>query len=148
MKVTFRPADASAALPRLVARVVEQDRLPEGLDPVTVEAAKASRFAGRPGQLHESFVGADGGVQRSVLLGIGEGGLGARSEALERAGAALVGRYLTSGEAAVALDLTGSTLGADETAALLLGAVLRAWRHVVGMAASAGDALPLNGKRQ
>src|SRR5690348_15540657 len=104
MKVTFRAADSSAPLPRLVARLGGQDRLPEGLDPVSLEAAKASRFAGRRAQLHESFVAGDGGVRRMVLLGIGEGVAGGRGEALERAGAALVARYLTSGETAVALD--------------------------------------------
>ena len=125
MKITF-----AAALPhdvRLVARLAGQNALPDGLDPVLAEAAAATRFAGTPGQVFEGFTARDGGVVRLALAGIGEPG-GERTVALERAGAALVAKYLSSGETTLALDLTGAGLDAAGTAALLTGARLRGWR--------------------
>ena len=56
MKVTFAaPGAPASAIPRLVVRVVEQDKLPSGLDAGVADAARASRFAGKLGQVFESF---------------------------------------------------------------------------------------------
>ena len=41
-----------------VARIVNVDALPADLDAVLVEGARASRFSGKTGQLHEGFVAA------------------------------------------------------------------------------------------
>jgi leucyl aminopeptidase len=51
-----------------------------------------------------------------------------RLSALERAGAALTAKYLTSGETALGIDFTGSGLSAEEAVAVLFGALLRGWR--------------------
>ncbi|HUQ14095.1 MAG TPA: leucyl aminopeptidase [Novosphingobium sp.] len=128
MKVTFVGSGASA-LPRLVAHVVEQDKLPADLDATTAEAARASRFAGKLGQTFESFANGEGGVRRNVMVGIGEPSDPARAQAFERAGAAVTARYLCSGETCVAFDLTGGNFSPDEVSALLVGAVLRGWRY-------------------
>ncbi len=133
MKVTFAAPGASTSTgdPRLIARVVEQDRLPSGLDAVAVEGARASRFSGKLGQVFDYFAGGAGGVRREVLVGIGEPSSAARTQAFERAGAAIAAKYLCSGETAVTYDLSGSSATAEEVAALLLGTVLRGWRHDV-----------------
>jgi leucyl aminopeptidase len=74
----------------------------------------------------ESFVETGGTVTRQALVGMGKAE--DRTNGLERAGAALAARYLTSGESAVAIDLTGTTIDAAGVAALLLGLRLRSWR--------------------
>ena len=91
MKVTFvaKGALAPASPPQPVVRVVEQDKLPKGLDAVVAEGARASRFSGKVGQVFESFGKGEGGVRREVLVGIGEPAPEARLQAFERAGAAI-----------------------------------------------------------
>ncbi|WP_313439847.1 leucyl aminopeptidase [Novosphingobium sp.] len=135
--------DAAAAAPaRLVARFVNQDAIPADVEPVLVEGAKASRFSGKAGQIFEGFVERDGKTVRVALAGIGAADAADRKGAVERAGAAVVGKYLTSGETAVTLDLTGAGLSADEAAGVLLGAVLRAWRLDTYRTKLAEDAKP------
>lgn len=129
MKVVFRTSDAP--LPRLVARLVTQDALPADLDAVVREGAAAARFSGKAGQVFEAFVAGDGGVKRLALAGIGKVGAAERITNLEKAGAALTAKYLTSGEAALAIDFTGTGLSGAEAAAVLFGARLRGWRHDV-----------------
>ncbi len=130
MKVVFRTADAPQ--PRLVARLVAQDALPADLDAVLREGAAAARFTGKAGQTHEAFVAADGGVKRLALAGTGRADADSdRTANLEKAGAALTARYLTSGETALAIDFTGSGLTGAEAASVLFGARLRGWRHDV-----------------
>ncbi|MGH6786290.1 MAG: leucyl aminopeptidase [Novosphingobium sp.] len=114
---------------RLVARVVDQDRLPGDLDPALAEAARSGRFTGKAGQTAEGLVAHNGGYARRALAGAGEAGAKDRLAALEKAGATLTARYLTSGETALAIDFTGSSLSAGEAAAVLLGARLRGWRY-------------------
>lgn len=114
-----------------VAHVVNQDSLSATLDPVLTEGAKASRFSGKAGQLHEGFVGRDGAVVRVALAGAGEKGAKDRIAALERAGAAITAKYIASGETTVTIDLSDAGLGAAEAAAVILGARLRGWRHDV-----------------
>jgi len=125
MKVSFNSAsDTSGA--RLVARIVEQDKLPADLDRANAEGTRAARFTGKAGQVFESFVERGGEVVRVALAGAGPNG-DSRSAALERAGAALAAKYLTSGETSIALDAAG--LDAESVASVLLGLRLRAWRH-------------------
>ncbi|MFM5954549.1 MAG: leucyl aminopeptidase [Novosphingobium sp.] len=112
-----------------VAYVVDQEALPSTLDAVVAEGARASRFAGKSGQLHEAFVSRDGAVVRIALAGAGEPGSKDRSAALERAGAAITAKYLASGVTGLTIDFTGTRLSANDVAAVLLGARLRGWRH-------------------
>ncbi len=125
MKIKF----VGAASTRLVARIVDQDRLPADLEAALIEGARASRFSGRAGQVFEGFVAREGGVQRIALAGAGEPGAAERTANLEKAGAALTAKYAASGETVLAINLAGSSLSAGDVAALLLGARLRAWRH-------------------
>jgi leucyl aminopeptidase len=125
MQITFRQAsDAGSA--RLLARVVEQDKLPDDLERPLAEGARAARFTGKTGQLFEGFVERNGAVVRVALAGTGNGGEG-RTAALERAGAALAAKYLRSGETTLALEAAG--LAPGELASVLTGLSLRAWRH-------------------
>jgi leucyl aminopeptidase len=115
--------------PRFIARLAAPELMPEGIETVLAAGAKAARFTGKAGQIHEGFVEQDGGLVRLALVGTGEAGGTGRAGSLERAGAALASRYLTSGETALTLDLAGTDLTGTETAALLLGMRLRSWRH-------------------
>ena len=128
MQITFRAA-ADTSTPRLLARIVDQDSLPADLSRSDAEGAAAARFSGKTGQVFESFAEADGRVVRRVLVGAGKADADDRAAALEKAGAALTARYLTSGEKALALDVAGGKLSASEVASVLLGARLRGWRH-------------------
>ncbi|MFN3516967.1 MAG: leucyl aminopeptidase [Novosphingobium sp.] len=128
MQIEFVTSPVSATTSP-IAHVVDQEALPAGLEPVVAEGARASRFAGKTGQLHEAFVSRDGAVVRVVLAGAGEPESPDRSAALERAGAAITAKYLASGETALTIDFTGTRLTAGEVASVLLGARLRGWRH-------------------
>jgi leucyl aminopeptidase len=119
MKIAF-----AAAVP---ATLVNQDSVPAGLEPVLATAARASRFAGKVGQVFDHFAERDGTVVRIALVGAGEPGDNRRA-ALEKAGAALTAKFLTSGETGVVLDLSHSGLSAQDAASVLLGARLRGWR--------------------
>jgi leucyl aminopeptidase len=125
MQVSFNSAATSASA-RLVARIVEQGKLPDDLERAVAEGARAARFSGKAAQVFEAFVERGGEVVRLVLVGAGPNGDG-RQAALERAGAALAAKYLTSGEDTIALDAAG--LDAQAVASVLLGLRLRAWRH-------------------
>jgi leucyl aminopeptidase len=129
MKIEFRAADAST--PRLVARFVEQDRLPAELGAAVTEGVRASRFTGKAGQVFETFIERDGRVERLALVGIGSDADDERRSALERGGAALAAKYMSAGEPALALDGQASGLGPEELAAVLSGLVLRTWRYDV-----------------
>ena len=130
MKFAFRDA-ADASLPRLCALIVNQDALPPDLETSVVEGAKAARFTGKPGQVFETYVERDGAVLRLALAGAGQSGSADRDSALERAGAALAARFLTSGESGMALDLSRAGLSAEQAASVMLGLRLRSWRHDV-----------------
>ncbi len=127
MKVTFSDTVPSDA--RLVAHIADKGKLPEGLEAALVEGAKSARFKGTSGQVFEGFVERDGTVVRVAIAGAGDPGGARRTNNLEKAGAALTAKYLTSGEGALAMDLSGSGLDAGAAAAVLLGLRLRAWRH-------------------
>lgn len=125
---------------RVVARLVNQDAFPADLEPVLLEGAKASRFSGKAGQVFEGFVERSGKVVRVALAGIGAPSAKDRRSAIEKAGAAVVARYLTSGETELTLDVNGADLSAEEVAGALTGAVLRSWRHDVYRTKLADDA--------
>ncbi len=141
MKIQFL-SSPNAAAGRVVARLVDQDALPGDLAAVVVEGARAGRFTGKTGQVHEGFVASDGSVTRLALVGSGAAKDAGRIANLEKAGAALTAKYLTSGETAVVLDLTGSALSAAEAAAVLLGARLRGWRYDIYRTRLADDQKP------
>jgi leucyl aminopeptidase len=128
MKISFREA-ADASGQRLLARLVEQDKLPDDLERPLAEGARTARFTGGAGQVFDGFAERGGTVVRVALAGIGAGDDPARGAALEKAGAALAAKYLTSGEDTLALDASG--LDAAALAAVLLGLRLRGWRHDV-----------------
>ena len=128
MKIEFVAAPLPASASPL-AVLVNQDALPEGLDPALIEAAKAGRFTGKAAQLVEQFVTRDGAVVRMALAGAGEPAAKDRLSALERAGAAITAKYLASGVTALTIDLTGAGLNAAQACAVLLGARLRGWRY-------------------
>ncbi|KLE33315.1 leucyl aminopeptidase [Aurantiacibacter gangjinensis] len=127
MDITFTPA-LQADTARIVARIVAQDDMPSDLPRAMIEGAEASRFKGKAGQVFDGFQEVDGNVVRMALVGAGKPDDRERMAKLEKAGAALTAKYLTSGEEAVALDVASSDLSAEETAAVLSGARLRAWR--------------------
>ena len=130
MRIEFVAAAPPVATGPVVT-LVNQDALPAGLEAALIEGAKASRFTGKTGQLHEGFVSRAGSVVRAALAGTGEAASKDRTAALERAGAAITAKYLASGATQVTLDLTGSGLTAAQASAVLLGARLRGWRHDV-----------------
>jgi leucyl aminopeptidase len=131
MKIQFLDAvPTSGATPDtgILVRLVDQDGLPATLEGELVEAAKAARFSGKAGQVFEGFVARDGKVVRVAFAGLGEPGAKDRTTAAEKAGVALVAKYLASGATALTLDLSQGAFTAEEVTALLLGARLRAWR--------------------
>ena len=127
MTIVF--ASSGDTRPRLVARLVAEGSLPADLAAPVREAAAASRFTGKTGQVFEAFTHDAGGLTRLALAGIGKATGTDRLAALERAGGALVAKYLTSGETVLGIDFAGSALTAAEAAAVLLGARLRGWRY-------------------
>lgn len=125
MQIQFASPAQSTATTR--ARLISGDAFPADLDPVLATGARASRFAGKAGQLFEGFVARGDATVRAVLLGVGDLEKD-RAASLEKAGAALTAKYLASGEEVVSVDLTGAELTGADVAAFLLGARLRGWR--------------------
>jgi leucyl aminopeptidase len=120
----------AAAIPAgtpIVARVVDLDVLPQGLEPTLAAGAKAARFKGRPGQVFDGFAERGGEIVRVVLTGAGEKGEEGRAANLEKAGAALAAKYLRSGAESIALEADG--LSAEEVACVVMGLRLRSWRY-------------------
>ncbi len=125
MQIEFT-ATVPAGTP-IVARVVDQDALPDGLERAISEGARAARFKGRAGQVFDGFAERDEAVVRIALSGAGEKGDEARLANLEKAGAALAAKYAASGVETLAVELDGLT--AEEAAAVLMGLRLRTWRY-------------------
>ncbi len=125
MQITF--SDTVPADIRLVARVAWKGAsidLPQHL----AFGAKSSRFEGKVGQVFEYWDERGDEGQRNALLGGGAKDAKAVSSHLEKAGAALTAKFLTSGEKALTIDLTDSGVTAEGAASLLMGARLRGWR--------------------
>ena len=127
MQINFSDSIPSGA--RLVAQFVDQGKLPDGLESAIVEGARDARFTGKTGQVFETFVERGGSVVRFVLVGAGKSDAADRTAAFEKAGAALAGKYLTSGAEEVAIDFAGSACTASQVAAILFGLRLRSWRY-------------------
>lgn len=136
--------DFSQTIPagtKLVALIANKGAMPAGLETSLVEGAKTARFKGNAGQVFDGFVERSGEILRVAIAGAGDpsggdngnngGGAkaGDRRTNLEKAGAALTAKFLTSGETSIVLDLTDSGLGAKDAASVLLGVRLRGWRH-------------------
>ena len=111
--------------------IANKDDLPTRLERAIVEGAAAARFKGSPGQFFEGFVEREDKVVRVALAGAGnpDAEPHRREEALEKAGAVLAAKYLTSGERDLVLDFASSDLDAAGAASVLLGLRLRSWRH-------------------
>ena len=124
MQIEFTPHRPEGS--RLIAHVADKGKLPESLERVLAEGARAARFAGRAGQIFEGFVERDGRVVRVAVAGAGEPASERRVQHLERAGSALAARFQSAGEETIVLDAGG--LSAEELASVLLGLRLRAWR--------------------
>ena len=127
MQILFTAAPPAQA--RLSAMIVNQGEMPSGLDPVLTEGARASRFKGSAGQVFEGFAQVDGATKRIALVGAGETGGDNRRLNLERAGGAVIAKYLRSGEEALVIDLSAAGLSAQDAGAVLLGAKLRSWAY-------------------
>ncbi|WP_126175339.1 leucyl aminopeptidase [Tsuneonella rigui] len=125
MKIEF--ASAVPAGTQIVARIVAQDSLPNGLEPTLAHGAQAARFKGKAGQVFDGSAERDGQIVRVALAGAGEPGDEGRIANLEKAGAALAAKYATSGSDSIAIEADGLT--AEELAAVLTGLRLRAWRY-------------------
>jgi len=111
-----------------IATALFDDGWEQRLDPKLAEAAKKARFKARAGELFEGFVEGEGGIQRHALVGMGKPDSKQRALHVERAGAALAGRYLCSGVRKLAVDVSKAALGGEEAAGLALGLRLRGWR--------------------
>ncbi|WP_095011669.1 leucyl aminopeptidase [Tsuneonella mangrovi] len=127
MKIEFAAAVPEDA--RLVARIVNEGAPIDGLERAITDGAAAARFKGRAGQCFEGFAERAGHLVRVAIAGAGKADDADRAINCEKAGAALAGKYLRSGEAAIAVDLSGFT--AAEATSILLGLRLRSWRYDV-----------------
>lgn len=127
MKIQFLDAGVKSEAGILV-RPVNQDALPAELETVLADGARQSRFSGKAGQVFEGFASREGKTVRVVLAGLGEADGAERTAAAEKAGGAVAAKYLTSGQTALAIDLSGSDLSSADAIALLMSARLRAWR--------------------
>ncbi|MDZ3831583.1 MAG: leucyl aminopeptidase [Sphingopyxis sp.] len=86
-------------------------------------AAGQARFEGAAGAIAETTAIDGGRARRLLLVGIGEG----TRHDLERGGAALTGRLLTSGVQSVHVDFAGQG-DEEDVLSFAMGAKLRAWR--------------------
>ncbi len=126
MQITF---GASAPSGSPIVHVVNKGETPAGLEGALVEGAEASRFKGKAGQVFEGFATRDDETVRLAMAGAGDAEADNRRANLEKAGAAIAAKYLRSGVGAIALDLSGAGLSADQAVSVLLGLRLRGWRH-------------------
>jgi len=126
MQVQFLDAASTSGSP-LVARLVNQDAIPADLEPLLAEGAKRSRFSGKVGQIYEGFAERGGRTVRVALAGVGRPEAKERGANIEKAAAALAGKYLRSGESEILIDFTGSGISAEEAAAALQAARMRGW---------------------
>jgi leucyl aminopeptidase len=126
-----------AADAALLALPVEKDGLERarlGVLPAQAQAlvrgaAAAASFDGEAGAIAEVFVPEGEGVRRIALVGVG----GGSEPDWERAGGALVARYLVGGPAELMVDLASldSAPPAPAIARFAGAAAQRAWRHDV-----------------
>lgn len=127
-----RPADAEVIV--LPVEKNALDRLqPAGLaadiGSLVRDAAAANRFEGEAGTMSEVFASVDGTLRRIVLVGIG----GANEPDCERAGGAIVSRFLASGVTSLTVDFSAlaAAPAAKATARFAAGAAQKSWRYDV-----------------
>ncbi len=123
MEIILSPAAASDSGCRIYPVAKDAPIAPPVAQPALVEeAAKAARFRGEAGGWAECFVLDGGKAVRVALIGTGAGS----SSDMEKAGAAISARLLTSGTTLASVQ--AESLSVEQAAALALGARLRAWR--------------------
>ncbi len=127
MQIQF--TDSPPANVRLRARIVNRGETLAGFDSALVDGASAARFNGSAGQVFEGFAMESGSLRRIAVSGAGEPDADKRRQNVERAGAALAAKYMTSGEREMVLDLGHADLSGEEAAAALLAVRLRGWRY-------------------
>ncbi len=132
ISIQFAPDRGNAAALVLPIASGGNDRIAQaGLDDAVATlvagAARAGRFEGEAGSVAEVFVPAGDEAGRVILIGIGDGG----EAAMEKAGGALVGRFLLSGLTVMTVDF--STLetppSGKAVARFAATATQRGWRH-------------------
>ncbi|MEA3013564.1 MAG: leucyl aminopeptidase [Sphingomonadales bacterium] len=133
MKVTFaaRRPEGPYALAILVrGDDMLNDRL-AGLDEaarrLAARSAEAQRFEREAAAVAETFVAEGESARRLLLVGLGKGKEDVA--AYEKAGGALTGRLLTSGETRLVIDVSGLDLDAQAAARIGFGAAARSWRY-------------------
>ena len=94
---------------------------------IAARAADAQRFERELGGIAETFLAEGDDVRRLLIVGLG--GQPEADGGFERAGGALTGRLLISGESKLVVDLTGSGLDGNAAARLAFGAAARSWRY-------------------
>ncbi|MXO47012.1 leucyl aminopeptidase [Erythrobacter vulgaris] len=129
MHIQFSQSRPQSA--RLIAHVVDKGKLPSVTNAAMRAGADAARFKGSAGQTFDGFIELGETVARLAIAGAGDRNDEARLANLEKAGAALAGKYQSSGDKEMVLDLSESGLSADEAAHVLLGLRLRNWRYDV-----------------
>ncbi|MEL7197636.1 MAG: leucyl aminopeptidase [Pseudomonadota bacterium] len=127
MQITFTQSPPENV--RLHARIVNSGADLTQMGAAIADGAKAARFKGGVGHVFEAFAADEGVLQRIALAGAGETDADKRRLNVERAGAVLTAKYLTSGETEMVLDLGHADLSGEEAAAALLGVRLRGFRH-------------------
>ncbi len=94
---------------------------------IAARAAEAQRFERELGGIAEAFLAEGDEVRRLLVVGLG--GQPEADGGFERAGGALTGRLLVSGEKKLVVDLGGLGLGGAAAARLAFGAAARSWRY-------------------
>ena len=131
MQITFASDASSMGSSPVFAKLVERDSMPSDVEQMLADAARMSRFSGKAGQVLDGFATRDGKTVRVALAGTGAASASNRLVNLEKAGAALVAKYQTSGHDTLVIEFGGAGLSAQEAAEVLFGARLRGWRHDV-----------------
>ncbi|MEE4199211.1 leucyl aminopeptidase [Erythrobacter sp.] len=129
MQIIFADTAPDAVSVSLHASIVNQGDDLSDYGAALIGGAKAARFKGSAGQVFETYMVEGEAVKRVAVAGAGEKDADKRRLNVERAGAALAGKYLRSGETEMVLDLGQADLTAEEAAAALLGVRLRSWSH-------------------
>jgi leucyl aminopeptidase len=133
IKVSFaaqRPAGPYALAIPVRGEDMLHDRL-AGLDEaartLAMRSAEAQRFERETAAVAETFFTEGEAVRRLLLVGLG--GQPKEEAVYEKAGGALTGRLLVSGETRLVIDLAGLDLDKQGAVRLAFGAAARSWRY-------------------
>tara|TARA_R110001606_G_scaffold137327_5_gene275248 strand:- start:25985 stop:27442 length:1458 start_codon:yes stop_codon:yes gene_type:complete len=118
-----RPADADAIIFAIAENGLDDFDLKLEQANIIKAGAKAARFAGKLGEVFETFVTEADKVLRVVLTGLGTG----KPNNAESAGGSAIAKILASGAKHAVIEPSG--LDDERLAKLLFGAKLRSWRH-------------------